>query len=85
MDLEHDAQRTAQLTTNKTKKTLFSRIKLVDLIGFAHHEKKLRGLGYNIYVKRNNKNLDGIYGENATDEAKMDIKHLTLYESQSSF
>ena len=52
-------RRRQELTNNKEageKGTFYSRIRLIDIFGFADQDKITYGLGYNLTLKRNSNN-----------------------------
>ena len=76
---ESQATRKLELTTNKTEKgTFFLKIKLTDLFGFADPEKVTFGLGYILFLKRNN-NIDPDFRTAGVDAAKIVIKDIGWY------
>ena len=70
-----------ELTNNKEdgeKGTFYSRIRLIDIFGFADHDKITYGLGYNLTLKRNSNN-DVIHRANDVANAKIIIKDIAWY------
>ena len=74
-------RRREELTNNKEvgeKGTFYSRIRLIDIFGFADQDKITYGLGYNLTLKRNNNN-DVIHRLAAIAHAKVVIKDIAWY------
>ena len=76
---ESQPTRRLELTTHKTEKgTIFVKIKLTDLFGFAGQEKVTFGLGYTLSLKRNNNNEPNIRAA-GVDAAKIVTKDISWY------
>ena len=74
-------RRRQELTNNKEageKGTFYSRIRLIDIFGFADQDKITYGLGYNLTLKRNNNN-DVVHRIAARANAKIVIKDIAWY------
>ena len=74
-------RRRQELTNNKEdleKGTFYSRIRLIDIFGFADQDKITYGLGYNLTLKRNSNN-DVIHRANDVANAKIIIKDIAWY------
>ena len=74
-------RRRFELTNNKEdleKGTFYSRIRLIDIFGFADQDKITYGLGYNLTLKRNSNN-DVIHRANDVANAKIIIKDIAWY------